>query len=360
VKPAFFIAAAAMIVVALALLLLPLLRHGRRQGPSRRVFALALSIAFVLPLAAAGLYLLVGTPAALNGVPSQDQVTMNIDQAVHKLRAHLAEHPDDAQGWMLLAQTATAMQQPDEARDAYDRVLKLSPNDTAAMVGWAEADAMLRADHRIQGRARALLEQAVKLEPDNQRGLWLLGISQFQDGSYAEAAATWRVLQPQLEPGSKVAQAVAGQIAMADARASGKPAGTASVAPPAGTAAPSEVATSDSPTLTVQVSLAPALKDKLAAGDTLFVYARAEHGPPMPLAVARLDASRLPATVTLTDAMGMLPQMKLSSARRVFVGARVSKSGQAIAQSGDLEGDAGVVPVDGKTPVKIVIDKIHG
>ena len=65
-------------------------------------------------------------------------------------------------------------------------------------------------------------------------------------------------------------------------------------------------------------------------------------------------------TVTLTDAMGMLPQMKLSSARRVFVGARISRSGQAIAQSGDLEGDAGVIAVDSKTPVKIVIDRNHG
>jgi cytochrome c-type biogenesis protein CcmH len=354
VRAVFFVAAAAMIAAALALLLLPLLRHGRRQGHSRGVFALALGIAFVLPLASAGLYLAVGTPAALRGVAAQDQTTMDIDQALHKLRAHLAEHPDDARGWMLLAQAATAMQQPDEARDAYDRVLKLSPNDTVAMVGWAEADSMLRADHRIQGRARELLDRAVRLQPDSQRGLWLLGISQYQDGHYAEAAATWRLLQPQLEPGSKVAQAVAGQIAMADARAGGQP------APAASTAASAPSAAAAGPALTVQVSLAPALKDRLAAGDTLFVYARAEQGPPMPLAVARLDASRLPATVTLTDAMGMLPQMKLSSARRVFVGARISRSGQAVAQSGDLEGDAGVVAVDRKAPVKIVIDTIHG
>lgn len=366
-KAAFFIAAAAMTSVALALLLLPLLRHGRRQAHSLGVFALALSIAFVLPLATAGLYLLVGTPAALDGVPSQNQLAMNIEQAVQRLREHLAAHPDDVQGWMLLAQSAAAMQQPDQARDAYDHVLKLAPNNTVAMVGWVEADAMLRADHRIQGRARTLLEQVVKLEPDNQRGLWLLGISQFQDGKFAAAASTWRLLMPKLEPGSNVAQAVAAQIAMADARAGGKTPGadagaaaarTAPAASPA-TATPTTPAASAGARLDVQVSLAPALKDKLAAGETLFVYARAEQGPPIPLAVARLDASQLPATVTLTDAMGMLPRMKLSSVKRVFVGARISRSGQAIARPGDLEGDAGVVPVDSKTPVKIVIDKIH-
>lgn len=346
-KPVFYIVATLMIVVALLLLLWPLLRHGRRQGHSRGVFALALGIALALPLAAAGLYFQVGTPAALDGV-AQDQATMNIDQAIAKLRAHLAEHPGDAQGWLLMAQTATAMQQPDEARQAYARVLKLAPNDTAAMVGWAEADATARTDHRIQGHARELLEQAVKLEPDNQRGLWLLGISQFQAGQFADAAATWRILQPQLAPGSKVAQSVAEQIALADQRAGNGPA----PAEPAATA-------SRAPGITVEVSLVPALQNRLKSGDTLFVYARAPSGPPIPLAVARMDAARLPTRVVLTDAMGMLPQMKLSAAGRVFVGARISHSGQATAQAGDLEGDAGVVAVGSTTPVRLVIDTIH-
>ncbi|HZY34130.1 MAG TPA: hypothetical protein VFE75_10220, partial [Rhodanobacter sp.] len=116
--------------------------------------------------------------------------------------------------------------------------------------------------------------------------------------------------------------------------------------------------------LRVQVTLAPALKDKLAPGDALFVYARAAHdpsepGPPMPLAVAKLDPTQLPTTVTLTDAMAMTPAFKLSSVERVFVGARISHSGQPVAQPGDLEGDAGVVAVKSKTPVKISIDKVH-
>ena len=109
----------------------------------------------------------------------------------------------------------------------------------------------------------------------------------------------------------------------------------------------------------MQVSLSPALKNKLAAGDIVFVYARAENGPPMPLAVAKLDASQLPTSVTLTDAMAMTPSMKLSSVPRVFIGARITHSGQPIAQPGDLEGDAGIVAVDSKTPITISIDKVH-
>jgi cytochrome c-type biogenesis protein CcmH len=348
VRLAFYLIAAAMIVAALMLLLLPLVRHGRQSSRPRGVFVLAMVLAFVVPLAAIGLYVAVGTPVALNGVPKAD-AGMNIDQAVDELKAHLAQKPDDLQGWMLLGQTYSVMHRAADQRDAYEHALHVDPDNGVAMVGWAEADSLLREDHRIEGRARELLERAVKIDPQSQRGLWLLGISQFQHDQYADAAATWRQLQPLLDPDSSVAKAVSEQIAIADSRVNGS----------GKTAPETPAAEATQPSLQVQVTLAPALKDKLAPGDTLFVYARAEHGPPMPLAVARMDAAALPATVTLNDAMGMTPQLKLSSASRGFVGARVSKHGQAIAQPGDLEGDAGVVDVNTHTPIRISIDKVH-
>lgn len=345
---AFYLIAAAMIAVALLLVLLPLVRHGRQAGKPRSVFVLSLVLALALPLAAVGLYLGVGTPVALNGVPKAGS-DMSIDQAVDELKAHLAQEPNDLQGWMLLGQTYGVMHRPAEQRDAYDHALRIDADNGVAMVGWAEADSMLHDDHRIEGRARDLLERAVKIDPQSQRGLWLLGISQFQHDQYADAAATWRQLQPQLDPGSSVAKAVTEQIAVADARVNGD-----------GKTAPETPASeATQPALKVEVSLSPTLKDKLARGDTLFVYARAEHGPPMPLAVARMDAAALPVTVTLNDAMGMTPQLKLSSVPRVFVGARISKSGQAIAQPGDLEGDAGVVDINTHAPIRISIDKVH-
>jgi cytochrome c-type biogenesis protein CcmH len=348
VRLAFYLIAAAMIVAALLLLLLPLVRHGRQQGRPRGVFMLAMIVAFCLPVAAIGLYLAVGTPATLSGVPKAD-AGMSIDQAVDELKAHLAQQPNDLQGWMLLGQTYSVMHRAADARQAYEQAMHIDVDNSVAMVGWAEADSLLRDDHRIEGRAQELLERAVKIDPQSQRGLWLLGISQFQHDQYAQAAATWRQLQPQLEPGSNVAKAVEEQIAIADSRANGggKP------------ATETTAAETSQPSLQVQVALSPSLKEKLAPGDTLFVYARAEQGPPMPLAVAKMDATALPATVTLNDGMGMTPQLKLSSASRVFVGARISKSGQAIAQPGDLEGDAGVVDVNTHTPIKISIDKVH-
>ena len=251
-KIAFYITAAVMIAVALAAVLLPLLRHGSRSARPRSVFALTLAIALALPLATAALYLRLGTPAALDGVTTRaEQPTLTLPQAISALHAHLAKHPDDVQAWLLLAQTSSLQQNPAAARDAYDHVLKLDPNNADAMVGWAETDSMLRSDHLLQGRAMDLLKRAVLLQPDSQRGLWLLGIGDFQAGDYRDAAATWRVLQPQLEPGSKVAEAVAAQIAMADSRASSASAGAS------GSAA---AATPRGATLRVQVALAPALR----------------------------------------------------------------------------------------------------
>jgi cytochrome c-type biogenesis protein CcmH len=348
VKIAFYIAAAAMIAVALAVLLLPLMRHGRTSTRPRAVFALALIIALALPLGTASLYLMVGTPVALNTIQAQAPVSM--DQALVQLRTHLTEQPDDVRGWMVLAQTNSMLHSPADARDAYDHVLKLAPNNAEAMVGWAEADSMARSDHRITGRALELLKHAVSLQPDSQRGLWLLGIGQFQQGDYGNAAATWRVLQPQLEPGSKVAEAVAMQIGVAQSRAGKSPAGASSV----GAAAAEQEAG-----LRVQVSLAPALKKKLKPGDVLFVYARAAGGPPMPLAAVKRDAAKLPLEVTLTDAMAMTPAARLSSAAKVEVGARISHDGQPIAREGDLEGSAGIVEANRHTPVTLVIDKVH-
>ena len=344
----FLVIAAIMVVAALACVLVPLLHSARREGRPRTPFVLALVLALVTPPVVLGAYLAVGTPQALQAVPAENQATL-VD-ATRQLQESLQRKPDDAQGWALLAQAYSALDQPQQALDALNHLLKLKPDDPDAMVAWVEATAETGPSHQIDDVSRGKLQRALQIEPTHQRALWLLGISDFQRGAYREAAATWRLLQPQLEPGSNVAKAVAEQIVVADARAGGAPAGASSS---------SAAATPQGATLQVQVTLAPELKDKLAPGDALFVYARAENGPPMPLAVAKLDPAQLPTTVTLSDAMAMTPAFKLSSVERVFVGARISHSGQPVAQPGDLEGDAGVGAVERKTPVKISIDKVH-
>jgi cytochrome c-type biogenesis protein CcmH len=108
----------------------------------------------------------------------------------------------------------------------------------------------------------------------------------------------------------------------------------------------------------VEVALDPKLAGKLAPGDVLFIYAKAASGPPMPLAIQRMDATKLPVTVTLTDGMGMLPSMKLSQFPQVVIGARVSKSGNAMPQSGDLQVLSKPMAVTTTDPIKLTIDQV--
>jgi cytochrome c-type biogenesis protein CcmH len=113
-----------------------------------------------------------------------------------------------------------------------------------------------------------------------------------------------------------------------DAKAAATSAPTPSAA--AGTAASAGVSGT--------VKLAPELAAKASPTDTVFIFARAANGPPMPLAVLRKQVRDLPVTFALDDTMAMMPAMKLSDFPQVVVGARISKSANATPQPGDLQG----------------------
>jgi cytochrome c-type biogenesis protein CcmH len=193
-----------MVAAALTALLLPLLRQGPRHGRSRGIFVLALAIALLLPLGAAALYLYVGTPVALDGIPRQASLAEQNQQAV--------------QQWLAVAHAYDTQRRASDARDAYQRALDIAPDNTTAMVGWVEAEMAQQANFAVDAPSRQLLQRAIALEPDNQRALWLLGIAQFQQQDYAGAAVTWKHLLPLLDSGSALAQSVQRQIALADAK----------------------------------------------------------------------------------------------------------------------------------------------
>ena len=350
----FLVIAAIMVVAALACVLVPMLRSARREGRPRGPFVLALVLALVTPPIVLGAYLAVGTPQALQPVPAAENQATLVD-ATHQLQESLQRKPNDAQGWALLAQAYSALDQPQQALDALNHLLKLKPDDPDAMVAWVEATAETSPSHRIDDVSRGKLQRALQIEPTHQRALWLLGISDFQRNDYAGAAKQWKVLLPLLEPGSRVAETVKQQLAEAEARAGGTQSAGLTEADPA---TASSAAATSSVALDVTVKLDPKLAAKVQPADTLFVFARAVNGPPMPLAVARLKASQLPAKVTLTDAMAMTPAMTLSNFPQVSVAARISKSGNAMPQAGDLESAPVEVATDSHAPVALTIDKV--
>lgn len=347
---------------------------------SRATWTTLLLVAVLLPASALLLYRLVGTPQALDPSNLEAEAAAEhgdrgpeMEQAINALVARLKEHPDDIEGWALLGRAYQATGRPAEALDAFKRAHDQAPDNPDVAVEYAQALAFNEPDHRIQGQARTLLENAVKADAANQRALWLLGISDYQAGEYDAAIKRWNVLLPLLAADSDVAQTVKKQIADARARASGAPAPSERTSAAASTAKdnarPEPASEASASTqrdsantavahLTVHVALDPKLKSRLDPNATLFIYARAEKGPPMPLAIQRLKASQLPATVTLDDSMGMLPTMKLSMFPQVIVGARISKSGNAMPESGDLQTLSPPIESHRTEPVALTINEV--
>lgn len=225
----FYLASAALVLVALLLLLLPLLRKPTRHGAAH--YTLPVLLALGLPLATAGLYRLVGTPDAIapriDAAPPQNTHTAVADRP--QAQALVA---DDAQlqaldAWMQQAKNHEQNNRAAEARDAYAQALKLAPDTSAAIVGWIAADMATHDDFAIDAAARTRLQQVIVREPDNQRGLWLLGISDFQQHDYAAATTHWRHLHALLEIGSPMQKAVADKIAVAQALATERQSGRA-------------------------------------------------------------------------------------------------------------------------------------
>lgn len=332
----------------------------------RRGYNVAIGIALLMPLAAIVLYRLVGTPAALApGAETTAQAPADhgagMEQAIAKLADKLKQNPDDAEGWTLLGRAYEATQRFDQARDALKHAYDLAKGDPDVAVAYAEALALSNPTRRIEGEPRQILDAALKAAPDNQRGLWLLGISEYQGKKYDNAIAAWKHLLGVLPKDSDIIPSVQQQIARAESERDGEPVPaeetqTASAAPLESANAPQPAA--EGAQLHVEVALDPKLRDKLAPGAILFVYAKAAEGPPMPLAIQRMEASKLPVTVTLTDGMGMLPSMKLSQFPQVVVGARVSKSGNAMPQSGDLQVLSKPISMTTTDPIRLTIDQV--
>ena len=330
----FLIAVFAMLAIAGAFLLPPLWRGARRS---------AFAVALVFQIAAALLYWQIGTPLALD--PARATAPQTLDQAVDALALRMRMKPDNLEGWVLLGSSRKEQQRYGDASDAFAQALRLAPNDPAIMVDLAETMTLYAKDHRIQGNALKLLQQAQRIDPRNQRALWFLGIAAYQQQRYADAAATWEPLLA-LAPES-TRPALRKQID--DAR-------THAGMPPLPAEAPVVAAPA---LLTARVDIAPALRAKLAPDDVLFVYARMPNGPPMPLAVKRVPAKDFPITIALADADGPMPTMRLSQQATVDVQTRVSHSGDALPQPGDFEAAPSTATVGAKGVIMLTIDRVH-
>ena len=295
-----------------------------------------------------------GGPADAGSAPHQtgpDQMAA----LVEKLAARMKAQPDDPEGWNMLGRSYMTLGRIDDALAAYTRALKLKPEDATTLTDYADALAV-KNGRTLDGEPTQLLERALKLEPDNLKALALAGTAAFNRSDYATAVKHWeRVAQVGPANGELVEMARSGvaearergKLPAAARAATGAATGAATVTALANTApARAGAAASPGPGITGTVRLAAALKAQAAPEDTVFIFARPAEGARMPLAIVRKQVKDLPFEFRLDDSQAMSPAARLSGAKRVIVGARISKSGQAMPQPGDLEGLSAPVAVD--------------
>jgi cytochrome c-type biogenesis protein CcmH len=324
------------------------------------------ALAVLIPVAAVGLYLKIGAPGAIAPQAAAPQAMAAaagphstsfdaIRAMAEQLAARLKDNPDDGAGWAMLARSYNVLGRFAEAADAYARAEKLLPPDAQLLADHADALAMSQGQ-KLDGEPLAILQRALKIDPANFKALALMGTAAFDRKDYKGAIAYWEKVIRTAPADSEFTQSLQASLEEARALAEGRtpPAALPALMPAATEAAAPAAANGGQ--ISGQVNVAPVLAAKVSSGDTLFIFARAEKGPRMPLAILSLKAGELPARFSLDDSNAMAPGMNLSAFPSVMVVARISKSGNASAQSGDLEGSVGPVK-PGTQNLQINIDR---
>ena len=308
-------------------------------------------ILIFMPLFSVLSYLILGEPDALIKAEikqSQSNEAQDINSVITGLAQRLQKNPDNAEDWMMLGRSFKYVKQYKLAANSFAKAYALLGDQPELMLQYADALAMAN-NGTLAGKSTELIFKALDKEPENVTGLWLAGMAKAEIKDFSQAMHYWRKLETLLPPESESYQQVQKLIATLQAQKSG----AKDVEQVAATTKDAESAIS----INVQVSLKEGLKARVNPGDTVFIYAKALTGPPMPLAIVRKQVSDLPLSVTLNDAMAMMPTMKLSNFKQVKIMARVSKSGTAMQQKGDFIGAVELQELAGNTSVVIVINE---
>jgi cytochrome c-type biogenesis protein CcmH len=333
-----------------------------------------------VPLLAVSLYLWLGNtkallpqtavehPAMSSAASSPESGHQDFSSVLENLIARLRDQPDDIEGWLMLGRTYAMMQRFNEAKEAYEKVLALSPDNAEVLTDYADIVAMTH-DGSLIGEPYELIKKALRLDARNPKALALAGTAEFEQKKYKEAAASWEKLLALIPPSeADLVQSVRASIDEAKSLAAGGKGGMIAKAmeqspgsqtpPPAENkpAAAAAAGAATSGTLSGKVTLNSALVGKTSPNDSVYIFARAKAGPRAPLATLRLQVKDLPASFTLNDSMARSGVQLSTFPDEVVVGARISKSGSPMPQSGDLQGLSQPTRVGDKN-INVVIDQ---
>ena len=313
-------------------------------GNARRA---ALALGLAVPICAIAVYLSVGNPRALSpeaqaGAGPHGMTAQQFETMVGRLATRMKENPEDTEGWMMLGRSYAVMGRFSESSEAYAKAVARAPKDAQLLADYADSLAMAQG-RTLKGEPEKILKRALAADPNNVKALVLAGTAAFDRGDKAGAVQLWERALAVVPAESQMAERL--RAGIAEARGSS----------PIAQAPKAAKAAAKSARVSGTVKVDPKLAGKIAPDDTVFIFARAAEGPRMPLAILRKQGRDLPLQFTLDDSMAMAPQMNLSAFPRVVIGARVSKSANASAQPGDLQGASAPIAV-GSERVDVTID----
>jgi cytochrome c-type biogenesis protein CcmH len=335
--------------------------------PTRNLW-LAVAMTILIPAIALPVYLIVGTPAALDPAaraasavtsPHGDFTPEQLRGMLDKLKARLEAKPDDVTGWVMLGRILQLVDDFAGSAAAFEKATALRPGDAQLLADYADSLGMSR-NRDLSGKPWELIQQALKIDPRSPKALALAASAEFNQGRFPSAKGYWERLLAVIPPDSEDAAEVRTMIAKMDGKPpAAAPQDASAAAAPA--APPAAIAAGAAPTVpgkavTGTVRLAPELAAKVKPDDVLYIFARAPEGTKAPLAILRLKASELPKQFRLDDSLGMVGGPVLSSLPQVKIEARISKSGEALPKPGDLRGESAVV-APGAGNVEVVIDR---
>jgi cytochrome c-type biogenesis protein CcmH len=331
-----------------------------REVSSRPV---AIALAIIVPAVSGLLYWELGNPLAMTqptaasmsaqgGSEGASPFSDGLGPLIERLKQKMQQNPNDGTGWALLARSYMGMGRYAEAALAYENATKLIPDDAQLFADYADAMGVLHG-RKLEGKPEALIQQALKIDPRNVKALMLAGTVAFNRKNFARAAKDWEQARANLPPDvdPEMTQQLTAAIEEARSQLGGGQSMMSGLTEPAAPAQPA----GQPRVIKGTVAMAPSLAGKGSPTDTLFVFAREMNGPPMPVSIVRASRKDLPFTFQLDDSTSPMPSRKLSSAGPVVVVARLSKSGQAMPQSGDLEGTSQPIQSGGEG-IAVVID----
>ncbi len=327
---------------------------------------LVAGLALAIPVLSFGLYFVVGTPVGIdpllaNQVGGDEQISNDKLQAMaDQLNQRLADNPNNAEGWVMLGRIERALGDFDKADAALKKALSLAANDDVRI---ERAEVLAQKNQgQFDGEPWDIIRSVLKSDPEHGNALLLAGSAAFSQGQFQDALTYWNKVRGLLPASSPDLPALVEAINKARERlnlpALDPQTVVAQAAPPAAAPAAKPTQGKTAPgaeRLSGRVSLDPALASQVSPSDTVFIYANAADGPRMPLAIVRTTVDKLPYDFVLDDSMAMNPQMKLSHISAVMVRARISRSGNAMAQPGDLGASAGPIKPGSKEKIQLVI-----